>query len=124
MHDFTMTSSTDVPLNYEEMFSHRFTADDEEYQEYLKRPTDPPPLVEEWKNRSGGNQRNRDWFQDGRQFRGRGDRHDWQGGNRSNQWPGRSWGNSYQQHRQGQSYYPQYDYGYNSYNPRPHYGRY
>uniref|UniRef100_A0A8C3IPR9 Uncharacterized protein n=1 Tax=Chrysemys picta bellii TaxID=8478 RepID=A0A8C3IPR9_CHRPI len=53
-----------------------------------------------------------------------GDRHDWQGGNRSNQWSERSWVNSYQQHRQGQSYYPQYDYGYNSYNPRPHYGRY
>ncbi|XP_006139304.1 RNA guanine-N7 methyltransferase activating subunit [Pelodiscus sinensis] len=116
-----MTSTLEVPLNFEEMFSHRFTPDDEDYQEYLKRPADPPPLVEEWKNRSGGNQRNRDRFQDGRQFRGRGD---WQSGNRHNQWPGRSWGNNYQQHRQGQSYYPQYEYGYNSYNPRPHYGRY
>ncbi|CAM4529173.1 unnamed protein product [Lepidochelys kempii] len=55
-----MTSSLEVPLNYEEMFSHRFTSGDEEYQEYLKHPADPPPLVEEWKNRSGGNQRNRD----------------------------------------------------------------
>lgn len=59
-----MTSLADVPPNYEMMFAHRFTSDDKEYQEYLKRPADPPPIVEEWRNRSGGNQRNRDryWF--------------------------------------------------------------
>ncbi|OPJ70514.1 RNMT-activating mini protein [Patagioenas fasciata monilis] len=79
------------------MFAHRFTSDDEEYQEYLKRPADPPPIVEEWRNRSGGNQRNRDRFQDGRYFRG--DRYNWQGDYRSNQRPERSWGNNYQQHR-------------------------
>uniref|UniRef100_A0A8D0GTG4 RNA guanine-7 methyltransferase activating subunit n=1 Tax=Sphenodon punctatus TaxID=8508 RepID=A0A8D0GTG4_SPHPU len=120
-----MTSTSDVLENYEKMFTHRFTSDDEEYQEYLKRPADPPPVVEEWRNRSGGNQRNRDRFQDSRQFRGRGDRYDWHGGHRSNQWQGRGWGNNYQQHRQGQSYYPQYgQYGYNSYSQRPHYDRY
>lgn len=62
--DFRMTSLADMPPNYEMMFAHRFTSDDKEYQEYLKRPADPPPIVEEWRNRSGGNQRNRDryWF--------------------------------------------------------------
>ncbi|XP_072201527.1 RNA guanine-N7 methyltransferase activating subunit [Excalfactoria chinensis] len=115
-----MTSLVDVPLDYEKMFAHRFTADDKEYQEYLKRPADPPPIVEEWRNRSGGNQRNRDRFQDGRYFRG--DRYNWQGDHRSNQRPDRGWGNNYQQHRQGQSYYGQY--GYNSYNPGPRYHPY
>lgn len=61
---FRMTSLADMPLNYEKMFAHRFTSDDEEYQEYLKRPADPPPIVEEWRNRSGGNQRNRDRYTD------------------------------------------------------------
>ncbi|XP_029870252.1 RNA guanine-N7 methyltransferase activating subunit isoform X1 [Harpia harpyja] len=120
---FRMTSLVDMPLNYEKMFAHRFTSDDEEYQEYLKRPADPPPIVEEWRNRSGGNQRNRDRFQDGRYFRG--DRYNWQGDYRSNQRPERSWGNSYQQHRQGQSYSSHYgQYGYNSYNPGPRYHPY
>lgn len=52
-----MTSLVDIPLDYEKMFAHRFTSDDKEYQEYLKRPADLPPIVEEWRNRSGGNQR-------------------------------------------------------------------
>lgn len=59
---FRMTSLVDMPMNYEKLFAHRFTSDDEEYQEYLKRPADPPPIVEEWRNRSGGNQRNRDRY--------------------------------------------------------------
>lgn len=117
---FRMASLVDIPVDYEKMFAHRFTADDKEYQEYLKRPADPPPIVEEWRNRSGGNQRNRDRFQDGRYFRG--DRYNWQGDHRSNQRPDRGWGNNYQQHRQGQSYYGQY--GYNSYNPGPRYHPY
>lgn len=54
---FRMTSLVDMPLDYEKMFAHRFTSDDKEYQEYLKRPADLPPIVEEWRNRSGGNQR-------------------------------------------------------------------
>ncbi|XP_019359673.1 PREDICTED: RNMT-activating mini protein [Gavialis gangeticus] len=116
-----MTSSLDVPPNYEEMFAHRFTADDKEYQEYLKRPADPPPIIEEWRTRYGGNQRNRDRFQDGRQFRG--DRYNWQGDNRYNQRQERSWGNNYQQYRQEDSFSPQYgQYGKNSYNKRPRYG--
>uniref|UniRef100_A0A8B9N9D5 Uncharacterized protein n=1 Tax=Accipiter nisus TaxID=211598 RepID=A0A8B9N9D5_9AVES len=62
-------------------------------------------------------------FQDGRYFRG--DRYNWQGDYRSNQRPERSWGNSYQQHRQGQSYSSHYgQYGYNSYNPGPRYHPY
>jgi len=59
---FRMASLVDIPVDYEKMFAHRFTADDKEYQEYLKRPADPPPIVEEWRNRSGGNQRNRDRY--------------------------------------------------------------
>lgn len=62
LRDIRMTSSLDVPPNYEEVFAHRFTADDKEYQEYLKRPADPPPVVEEWRTRYGGNQRNRDRY--------------------------------------------------------------
>ncbi|XP_025901578.1 RNMT-activating mRNA cap methyltransferase subunit isoform X2 [Nothoprocta perdicaria] len=117
-----MASSADMPVNYETMFAHRFTLEDKEYQEYLKRPTDPPPIVEEWRNRSGGN-RNRDRFQDGRYFRG--DRYNWQGDHRFNQRPERSWGNNYQQHRQGQSYSSHYgQYGYNSYNPGRRYHPY
>ncbi|XP_005148783.2 RNA guanine-N7 methyltransferase activating subunit isoform X1 [Melopsittacus undulatus] len=120
---FRMTSLVDVPMNYEKMFAHRFTSDDEEYQEYLKRPADPPPIVEEWRNRSGGNQRNRDRFQDSRYFRG--DRYNWQGDYRSNQRSERNWGNNYQQHRQGQSYSSHYgQYGYNSYNPGSRYPSY
>ncbi|NWR31004.1 RAM protein, partial [Tachuris rubrigastra] len=120
-----MTSLADMPPNYETMFAHRFTSEDKEYQEYLKRPEDPPPIVEEWRNRSGGNQRNRDryWFQDGRYFRG--DRYNWQGDYRSNQRPERGWGNNYQQHRQGQYGSPHYgQYGYNSYSPGPRYHPY
>eukprot|EP00069_Balaena_mysticetus_P013411 bmy_01435T0 len=36
-----------------QMFASRFTEDDKEYQEYLKRPPESPPIVEEWNSRAG-----------------------------------------------------------------------
>ncbi|XP_056649482.1 RNA guanine-N7 methyltransferase-activating subunit-like protein [Monodelphis domestica] len=118
-----MTDTLDAVPNFEEMFANRFTEDDTEYQEYLKRPTDSPPVVEEWNSGSSGNQRNRgNRLQDNRQFRGRDGRRGWPSDNRSNQWHGRPWGNNYQQHRQEPYYHHQYgNYGYNQ---RPPYGYY
>ncbi|XP_029430876.1 RNA guanine-N7 methyltransferase activating subunit [Rhinatrema bivittatum] len=116
-----MTATSDTIPNFEEMFGHRFTIDDLEYQEYLKRPADPPPVVEDWRNRSGGNQRNQDnRIQDRRRFRERG-RRDYSYNRSDQQWQGRGWENNHYQHRQGQPYYPQYgQYSYNSYNRRPY----
>lgn len=54
-----MTDNSEAVPNFEEMFASRFTEDDKEYQEYLKRPPESPPIVEEWNSRAGGNQRNR-----------------------------------------------------------------
>lgn len=54
-----MTDTSEAVPNFEEMFASRFTEDDKEYQEYLKRPPQTPPIVEEWNHRAGGNQRNR-----------------------------------------------------------------
>jgi len=54
-----MTDTSEAVPNFEEMFASRFTEDDKEYQEYLKRPPESPPIVEEWNSRAGGNQRNR-----------------------------------------------------------------
>ncbi|KAI5943511.1 RNA guanine-N7 methyltransferase activating subunit [Manis javanica] len=103
--------------------SLEFTEDDKDYQEYLKRPPEAPPIVEEWNSRAGGNQRNRgSRLQDNRQFRGRDSRRGWPSDNRSNQWHGRSWGNNYPQHRQ-EPYYP-HQYGHYGYNQRPPYGYY
>uniref|UniRef100_A0A9L0JD42 RNA guanine-7 methyltransferase activating subunit n=1 Tax=Equus asinus TaxID=9793 RepID=A0A9L0JD42_EQUAS len=103
--------------------SLRFTEDDKEYQEYLKRPPESPPIVEEWNSRAGGSHRNRgNRLQDNRQFRGRDGRRGWPSDNRSNQWHGRSWGNNYPQHRQ-EPYYP-HQYGHCGYNQRPPYGYY
>ncbi|KAM6942544.1 RNA guanine-N7 methyltransferase-activating subunit-like protein [Xenentodon cancila] len=72
-----MTETSETPRSYEELFSHRFSSDDEEYQQYVKRTADPPPVVEDWRGRGGGNQRGRDGrYQD---RRGPGDR-GWGGG--------------------------------------------
>ncbi|XP_069092540.1 RNA guanine-N7 methyltransferase-activating subunit-like protein [Pleurodeles waltl] len=114
-----MTTS-DVAPNYEEMFAHRFTAEDPDYQQYVKRGEALPPILDNWRGRSGGQQRNRDQrFQDNRPFRDRGERRDWSS-RPDQQWHGRGWGNNYQGHRPGQSHY---SYGqqnsYNSYNQRP-----
>ncbi|XP_031811541.1 RNA guanine-N7 methyltransferase activating subunit isoform X1 [Sarcophilus harrisii] len=116
-----MTDTPDAVPNFEEMFANRFTEDDTEYQEYLKRPVESPPIVEEWNSRSSGNQRNRgNRLQDNRHFRGRDGRRGWPSDNRSNQWHGRPWGNNYQQHRQEPYYHHQY--GQYGYNQRPPFG--
>ncbi|XP_060116160.1 RNA guanine-N7 methyltransferase activating subunit [Heteronotia binoei] len=119
-------SKLEILQNYEKMFAHRFTSEDKEYQKYVQRPADPPPLIEDWRSRSGGHQQYRDRFRDGRQFRGRGERYDQQGGYRSGQWQERGWGNSYERYREPP--YPQHrplsHYGYSSYSSRPQYGRY
>ncbi|CAI5792826.1 RNA guanine-N7 methyltransferase activating subunit [Podarcis lilfordi] len=124
----TVPSVSEILQNYEKMFANRFSSEDEEYQKYVQRAADLPPLVEDWRNRSGGNQRYRDRFRDSRQFRGRGDRYDRQGGYRYGQWQERSWGNNYQQHRQGQSSYSYHGrpshYGYSSYSQGSQYGHY
>ncbi|XP_044087543.1 RNA guanine-N7 methyltransferase activating subunit [Neovison vison] len=118
-----MTDTSEAVPNFEEMFASRFTEADKEYQEYLQRPPESPPIVEEWNSRAGGNQRNRgSRLQDNRQFRGRDSRRGWPSDNRSNQWHGRSWGNNYPQHRQ-EPYYP-HQYGHYGYNQRPPYGYY
>lgn len=54
-----MTDTSEAVPNFEEMFASRFTEADKEYQEYLQRPPESPPIVEEWNSRAGGNQRNR-----------------------------------------------------------------
>ncbi|XP_054858746.1 RNA guanine-N7 methyltransferase activating subunit [Eublepharis macularius] len=46
-----MASTPDVLQSYEEMFIHRFTSEDKEYQKYAHSPADPPPVVEDWLNR-------------------------------------------------------------------------
>lgn len=56
-----MAETTESHLSeYEELFAHRFSAEDHEYQQYQSRPPDPPPIVEDWRNRGGGNHRGRD----------------------------------------------------------------
>uniref|UniRef100_A0A3P9LGH4 RNMT-activating mini protein n=1 Tax=Oryzias latipes TaxID=8090 RepID=A0A3P9LGH4_ORYLA len=55
-----MSEATETLKGYEELFVNRFTSEDQEYQEYLNRPADPPPVVEDWRGRAGGNQRGRD----------------------------------------------------------------
>lgn len=59
VQNFRMTDASEAVPNFEEMFANRFTEDDKDYQEYLKRPPEAPPIVEEWNSRAGGNQRNR-----------------------------------------------------------------
>jgi len=56
-----MAETTDNQQSYEEMFADRFSADDKEYQQYVTRPADPPPIVEDWRSRGGGN-RGRDRY--------------------------------------------------------------
>uniref|UniRef100_A0A3P8YVW8 Uncharacterized protein n=1 Tax=Esox lucius TaxID=8010 RepID=A0A3P8YVW8_ESOLU len=38
-------------------FAHRFSLQDPEYQQYVSRPANPPPLVEDWRGRGGGHNR-------------------------------------------------------------------
>ncbi|XP_078283422.1 uncharacterized protein LOC144608997 [Rhinoraja longicauda] len=55
------SSEAELAPDYEEMFAHRFTAADTEYQEMVKSVSDLPPIVEDWMGRSGGNRRSRDY---------------------------------------------------------------
>uniref|UniRef100_A0A2I2ZMS0 RNA guanine-7 methyltransferase activating subunit n=1 Tax=Gorilla gorilla gorilla TaxID=9595 RepID=A0A2I2ZMS0_GORGO len=105
-----MTDTAKAVPNFEEMFASRFTEDDKEYQEYLKRPPESSPIVEEWNSRA-----------DSRQFRGRDGRWGWPSDSRSNQWRGQSCNNNYPQHRQ-EPYYPD-QYGHYGYNQPPPYDR-
>ncbi|TNN49445.1 RNMT-activating mini protein [Liparis tanakae] len=50
-----MAETTEDQQSHEEMFADRFSADDKEYQQYVTRPADPPPIVEDWRSRGGGN---------------------------------------------------------------------
>ncbi|KAK1891640.1 RNA guanine-N7 methyltransferase activating subunit [Dissostichus eleginoides] len=53
----SMAETTETRQSNEEMFANRFTSDDREYQQYLSRPADLPPIVEDWRSRGGGNRR-------------------------------------------------------------------
>uniref|UniRef100_A0A671Y3Y4 RNMT-activating mini protein n=1 Tax=Sparus aurata TaxID=8175 RepID=A0A671Y3Y4_SPAAU len=54
-----MAETTETQKEFEELFAHRFTSEDPEYQQYKSRPPDTPPIVEDWRSR-GGNHRGRD----------------------------------------------------------------
>lgn len=56
----SMAENTENLQKYEELFAHRFTSEDREYQQYQSRPDEPPPIVEDWNSRRGGNYRGRD----------------------------------------------------------------
>ncbi|XP_029986803.1 RNA guanine-N7 methyltransferase activating subunit-like [Sphaeramia orbicularis] len=57
-----MTETQQKLQTYEQMFAHRFSSEDHEYQQYVQRAADPPPTVDDWRGRGGGggNQRGRD----------------------------------------------------------------
>ncbi|KAK6294090.1 hypothetical protein J4Q44_G00349200 [Coregonus suidteri] len=55
-----MADGPETPPNYEEQFAHRFSLEDPEYQQYVNRPANPPPLVEDWRGRGGGHNQGRD----------------------------------------------------------------
>lgn len=60
-HNSRMTDSPETLQGYEEQFACRFTSEDVEYQKYVQQPVNPPPIVEDWRGRSGGGyQRGRD----------------------------------------------------------------
>ncbi|OCT89651.1 RNA guanine-N7 methyltransferase activating subunit [Xenopus laevis] len=116
-----MTEAFGAQELFEKMFEQRFTDNDQDYQEYLKREQDQPPVVEDWKM---GNQRNTDRYRDNRHHRGWDGRQNWSS-NSYNQSYGRGgWGNSYNQYRQDRPYYPQGRYTHNPSNQRFHSDRY
>lgn len=47
-----MASTADIVQNYQSMFAHRYTTEDKEYQKYLQCSAKPPPIIEDWMNRS------------------------------------------------------------------------
>ncbi|XP_061526815.1 RNA guanine-N7 methyltransferase activating subunit-like isoform X3 [Phycodurus eques] len=78
---FGMSETMEKQQSYEEMFAHRYSSEDREYQEYVSRPADPPPIVEDWRGRGGGNHRGRDRrYQDRQGGRGCGGGQEWGGG--------------------------------------------
>ncbi|KAM8761664.1 RNA guanine-N7 methyltransferase activating subunit-like [Acanthopagrus schlegelii] len=125
-----MAETTETQKEYEELFAHRFTSEDPEYQQYKSRPPDLPPIVEDWRSR-GGNHRGRD--RDRRGGRGwgggggwGGDR-GWRGDHRGQQnWHDRDRDRDrHSGHGSGYRSGPPNSYqGYNSHHQRPHYDRY
>uniref|UniRef100_A0A8C7XF73 RNA guanine-7 methyltransferase activating subunit n=1 Tax=Oryzias sinensis TaxID=183150 RepID=A0A8C7XF73_9TELE len=118
-NEIRMSEATETLKGYEELFVNRFTSEDQEYQEYLNRPADPPPIVEDWRGRAGGNQRGRDNRYNDR--RGHGDR-GWrghQGWHRDNRRQ-----HHWQDRDRGWGHGSQYNQGSNSYQERQHYDRY
>ncbi|XP_020373014.2 RNA guanine-N7 methyltransferase activating subunit-like isoform X1 [Rhincodon typus] len=101
-----MTSEAETVPKYEEMFAHRFTTADKEYQEVLKSPPDPPPIVEDWRIRTGGNRRSRDF----QPYRRQDDSRNW---SNERQWRGRVHGYSHSS-VQHQGPYESYSQGSNS----------
>nr|XP_057945490.1 RNA guanine-N7 methyltransferase-activating subunit-like protein isoform X2 [Doryrhamphus excisus] len=113
-----MSETTEKQQSYEEMFANRFTSEDPEYQEYVKRPADPPPIVEDWRGRGGGNHRGRDRRYQDRRGWGR-DRYGGGGYHRQQHWQG---GDQYESHGSGSQ--PNYHQENSSRYQRPHYDRY
>ncbi|XP_004693171.1 PREDICTED: RNMT-activating mini protein [Condylura cristata] len=118
-----MAEAADAVASFEEMFARRYTKDDQEYQQHLRRAADSrPPVLEDWGSKAGGSQRSRGgWLQDSRQCRGGEGRRGWPGDHRSGQWHGRPWGHSPQP--RPEPHYPQ-QYGHHGHGPRPPYGYY
>ncbi|XP_077419722.1 RNA guanine-N7 methyltransferase activating subunit-like [Vanacampus margaritifer] len=117
-----MSQTTEKQQSYEEMFAHRFSSEDKEYQQYVNRPADPPPIVDDWRGRGGGNHRGRDRrYQDRQGSRGWGEGQGW-GGDHS----GRE---GHHRQQQDQDRYGGYDRGSNSHQEnyshykRPRYDR-
>uniref|UniRef100_UPI00398F3CB8 RNA guanine-N7 methyltransferase activating subunit-like n=1 Tax=Pristiophorus japonicus TaxID=55135 RepID=UPI00398F3CB8 len=108
-----MSTEAEIAPNYEEMFAHRFTVADEEYQEIVKCPADPPPIVEDWRGRPGGNRRSQDY----RPYRGRDDNRNW---SNNRQWHGRDRGYN-RSPAQHHAPYESYNYGSNSHWQSNHY---
>ncbi|XP_048829113.1 RNA guanine-N7 methyltransferase activating subunit-like [Brienomyrus brachyistius] len=110
------TSGSPEPVpDYEEQFAHRFTSADQEYQEYLKRPSNPPPIVEEWRGRGGGHH-NR--YHEQRPYRGHDGGRGWSG----NQWGSQQWQDRRWSHGSGRD--NPHSGHHNSYNQRPPNNRY
>ncbi|XP_075711352.1 RNA guanine-N7 methyltransferase activating subunit [Rhinoderma darwinii] len=116
-----MTDTSDIKQTYENLFSHRFTAEDAEYQEYLKMSEDRPPIVEDWR---GGSQRSQDRYRSNRHQRGWEGRRDRSSNSYSQQQGDRGWGDNHSQYRQERSYHQGGHHNYHSGNQRFYPDRY
>ncbi|XP_053177912.1 RNA guanine-N7 methyltransferase activating subunit-like [Scomber japonicus] len=140
-----MTETTEKQQTYEEMFADRFSSEDHEYQKYVNRPADVPPMVEDWRGRGGGHQRGRDnRYQDRRGHGGRGWGGDrgWRGDrgwDRDRGWRGEHHGQHHGQQQwqdrdrerdrdrnwgHGSGHQSSSNQAYNSHHQKPHYDRY